>query len=363
MTIDNKGKLALKTKCLPFIMAMLLVAVLAACGGNGADDYADSNGYDNDNGSATADATPSPTPAATPQATPEPTPEPEPEEIPFLWLVTAPHGQTMYVFGTTHIGLAEWFPLPQGLMDAFRRSDFIATEMPFHEVPHWTLPEGAEYVDINDHITPEQAEDFRLAALANLANYESYLNELMGLALDDVYDHDFEALIGIITMLASNKSGASGWYGMEIFFTREASSRSIPVLIIEDIDANMLAVLNASPQLQIAGFEAILNTSISELAAFERGQLEAWRSGDDQALLAALEAQFYRNTGGDADLIQETRDIGLTYRDPQMADRASEWMAEGKKVFFMVGAGHLVGEGNVLEILAERGYQIERIRQ
>jgi len=64
----------------------------------------------------------------------------------------------------------------------------------------------------------------------------------------------------------------------------------------------------------------------------------------------------------DDDLVAEWRYVMLTSRDRQMANRASEYMAEGKKVFFTVGAAHLIGEDNVIDLLVQRGYEAVRIR-
>ena len=51
----------------------------------------------------------------------------------------------------------------------------------------------------------------------------------------------------------------------------------------------------------------------------------------------------------------------LDERNLGMRDRAVEWMQAGDKVFFAVGAGHLVGEAGLVTLLREAGYTVEQL--
>lgn len=44
-----------------------------------------------------------------------------------------------------------------------------------------------------------------------------------------------------------------------------------------------------------------------------------------------------------------------------MRDRAVEWMQAGDRVFFAVGAGHLVGDGGLVSLLCAAGYEVEQV--
>ena len=44
-----------------------------------------------------------------------------------------------------------------------------------------------------------------------------------------------------------------------------------------------------------------------------------------------------------------------------MADTAEDYLARGGTGFFVVGAAHIIGEGACAELLAQRGYSVERI--
>lgn len=46
-----------------------------------------------------------------------------------------------------------------------------------------------------------------------------------------------------------------------------------------------------------------------------------------------------------------------------MADFAEDAIASGQEVFICVGAAHVVGEGAMADLLAERGYNVELITE
>ncbi len=44
-----------------------------------------------------------------------------------------------------------------------------------------------------------------------------------------------------------------------------------------------------------------------------------------------------------------------------MRDKAVEWLKAGDKVFFAVGAAHLIGEDGLVELLRAEGYTVEQL--
>ncbi|MCL2404898.1 MAG: TraB/GumN family protein [Defluviitaleaceae bacterium] len=352
-----------------FVLLLLLATILsqlAACGRNGTTDYSNDNTTSGDLNVSETTPVPEPIPTTTQPPAPISTSQPSREtidEIPFLWLVTAPHGQTMYMFGTIHHGTADFYPLPDELMDAFRRSDYLAMEVPLDFTNRdWTVP-----INLEDYMTEDQRQELRHQAMVIFGEYESYFLEIMDITLDDLYDLDLAMLSGIMSRMAYIKSGALERYGMEHYFfhqvEREAQRglrRRMRILYIEDYVELDESIRNLSVPFMIRALERTFNTGISAQAEEIRMSMEFWRSGDEQGLLYLLNLEL--DNLNDDDLAAEWRHVFLTTRDRQMADRASEYMAEGKKVFFMVGAGHLIGEDNVIDLLVQRGYEAIRIR-
>ena len=47
-------------------------------------------------------------------------------------------------------------------------------------------------------------------------------------------------------------------------------------------------------------------------------------------------------------------------RNLKMAAKVEEFLKTNKKIFVVVGVGHLILEDNVLEILSKKGYSIQK---
>ena len=150
------------------------------------------------------------------------------------------------------------------------------------------------------------------------------------------------------------------YIAVDNYFIREANRTRMPILSIEcDLEQNR-GFAGLSMPLQILMLEDALDMrdSPSEdalTADYLLAQLELWRKGNEQALL-----EFIRPAIEDP-RFAELWDFMGPRRRYVMANRASYFMAQGKNVFFVVGAAHLISEVNVIDLLVQRGYTAERM--
>jgi uncharacterized protein YbaP (TraB family) len=54
--------------------------------------------------------------------------------------------------------------------------------------------------------------------------------------------------------------------------------------------------------------------------------------------------------------------ILITDRNSNWAGEIEKMMAGDKDYFIAVGAGHLIGAGSVVDLLATKGYKVERVQ-
>ncbi len=66
-------------------------------------------------------------------------------------------------------------------------------------------------------------------------------------------------------------------------------------------------------------------------------------------------------TEAQREMLEDYNDKMLTQRNLGMRDKAVQWLEAGDKVFFAVGAAHLVDEGGLVELLRAGGYTVEQI--
>jgi len=275
--------------------------------------------------------------------------------VPFMWLVTSPAGQTMYMFGSIHYATPDLYPLPPVVMDAFARSDYLATEIWEPDPAAFNIFVFADGRTFTDFVS----EDLHVRMMNAMRQYRDYLPLSIEYEFIDFMGifHPFMWMT-ILQSMAVEVSSLYSEYGLEEVFWDKATARNMPIIAIEDVFELNAMMANMSPALYEVLLESALD--ITTVAYGFDFLYSIWRSGDYDMMLDIMSASF--EAFEDETLLAEWETVMLTVRDIQMADRASEFMADGKKVFFVVGAAHLIGEGSVIDLLAQRGYQVERIK-
>ena len=83
--------------------------------------------------------------------------------------------------------------------------------------------------------------------------------------------------------------------------------------------------------------------------------VDAWAAGD----VSALDQIFH---DGMRETDQEVYDVLILNRNVNWADQIETLMSGSGSAVIVVGAGHLVGENGVPNMLTERGYSVERVQ-
>ncbi|MDR1705721.1 MAG: TraB/GumN family protein [Clostridiales bacterium] len=286
-------------------------------------------------------------------------------DAPALWRVTSPEGQVMYLFGTIHMATDDLYPLPGYITGAFDDSGYLAVEA---NVLGATDPSGIADMDMSalmytdgrsavDDIgeelfgrTMEALAEFTGLSNAELAAFGMFKPFMLAIQLE-----------GLLLMETGMQMNA----GVDMYFLQEAVDRDMEILETESVTMQLDMLGGFSIPLQIAYLEMTLEaldemeTSQEELSVEDYALYTAWRQGD----LAALEELIAEGTMpfDDAELNEEYYDALITYRNIGMADKAEEYMADGKTVFFTAGAAHMAGDGGIADLLTERGYDVERM--
>ena len=302
--------------------------------------------------------------------TPAPTPAPTESDadggdpyalgVPLLWRATSPAGQSIYLFGSIHVGNEEMYPLPDFIMDAFHRSDFLAVEINpnlLDDEIAMTLALMSMYLDgrtIADDIGDELFEiGMELFERLNAPNIE-----IMPLMKPFFWWNT-------LSYLAAEEAGLSGDLGIDMHFIELAEEIGMEILEVESAMEQFEMLAGFSMPLQVA----LLASSIlyfDESAAGVTNLLEMWRQGDVQGILQ-LTAEEETGLYGEylelmEELMEEYWTAMMTERDIRMTQVARNYMAQGKNVFFMVGLLHFIVEDGIIDLLRQEGYEVVRIR-
>ncbi len=295
---------------------------------------------------------------------------------PALWEVSDPaSGSRLWLFGTIH-RLADsslWRasfvervfqstrtdraipPLPwvtPAVQKALATSRTIVLETTFIENDTWVgdalgmLPD--ERRPLRELLAAERYE--RLAAAGRA----------YGIAEQHLDDASPLAALFLFTFIASTPD-AETQIGVEYWLERYARRRHLALVGLESIAERIGALRSTMAGLEVQRqCEILLHYVADALSdpAAERGALREllalWQTGD----IATLDSDLHRF----AEAHPEIHQALIIARNHLWLERLAALIVSGRREFVAVGVGHLVGPGNLLDLLAERGFTVHRVQ-
>jgi len=280
------------------------------------------------------------------------------ETTPAMWKVTDEKtGNSIYMMGTMHMVTGYTYPLPDYIMNAYEECDGIAVEYDVNSVmsdfeqmqDFYAKLIYTDGTTVKDHLSEETYEKAKRFMTDNM-----FYNQMM-----DVYCVGFwEVEIETAAMMKMKNLNEQG---IDSMFLSLAQRDGKEIVNVESLDIQTAAMTSASDEL----VDYIINELIDgceDVSEYTQGfakQYDLWASGD----IDALDESDVQN-----DIPEELEDDYAAYlevmlydRNEGMAEKADEYLKEGKKYFLMVGASHFAGEKGVDDLLEEKGYTVERV--
>ncbi len=278
---------------------------------------------------------------------------------PPLWKVTdSKSGNSMYLLGTIHVLPSEVSDYPADLMDIYNSCDSIAVEYDVTALQNdvnaqMEYVNGMVYSDgtsAKDHLSEEtynKAKDYFTSIGANTKMLDKYKT-----------GYWINQLTTVMLLRLENVELS----GTDVYFITKAQADGKDVISIEELSMQTDALTAYSDEYADYAISDMLN-DMDDIKGFaeEYSELfEKWANGDGEIPL-----------DDDVDLEELPKDllddheaymkVMLDDRNKYMADKASEYLKEGKNCLFMVGAGHYSGENGVDNLLEKMGYTVEKI--
>ncbi len=265
-----------------------------------------------------------------------------------LWTVTSDGGEMIYLGGSVHVLRESDYPLPPEFEAAYADADRLLLELDMSGVGDPELqklmvekgsyPPGESLTDeLSERVYGRLAEYARQRGipLASLNRMRPWLLTLM------------------LTMMEMEAQGFSADSGLDLQLGRRAMADGKPIAglesPLEQIEA-LAALDDGLGDVLVEDFlrqMRVLGETLDDLIA-------AWRDGDVERLdefvtieMQAASPQVYER------LIVE--------RNRRWLPAIEQALESGEKVLVVVGLAHLVGENNVRDLLASRGYRIEKL--
>ena len=281
------------------------------------------------------------------------------EFSPMIWKITGEKGNTLYLFGTIHMGDERNEKVLETLKDELDSCDALAVEF--------------------DTVAFNEAVENDPASIADLAKYMMYtdgttIHDHMDL---DLYDkcveylksnNNYNALydyyiIGLwetlLQQTAIGKSPYSFDNAMDTKLMNYCKGKNKEILEVESAEFQFKMEAGFSDELSNLLIEDFFDEEATYVDSLTE-MYEAWLSGDEDKI-ASSENDENSISENEKKLAEDYRKVMLTDRNIGMADKAEEYLDSGKSVFFAVGAAHMVDSDGVVQLMKDRGYTVERI--
>lgn len=267
-----------------------------------------------------------------------------------VWQIKEAKGSgenTLYIAGTLHLLRAEDFPLPEEFEDAYKKAenlvfeaDLSAFEDPDVQTKMYQMVTWDDGSVLADHVKPE-----------TLKRFDALLNSYgIPMLMVENYKPGFAAIT--VALLEMQKLGV-GEEGVDAFYHNKARQDGLAIDALETVEQQISFIANMG----IENPDEFLNYSMDDMEGL--GELldnmtQAWRAGDMSALAAHMTEQM-------RDLYPEVYRALLTERNLAWLPKIEAMMQDPDVEMILVGAGHLAGEGSVLDLLEKAGYLVEQL--
>jgi uncharacterized protein YbaP (TraB family) len=279
-----------------------------------------------------------------------------------FWLVVAPasatdrgalfkvtgSGHTMYLFGTMHVGLPEFYPLEARIAQAVAAAPTLALEVDPALAPevvgkamldHGMAAAGAR---MPAPLAARLARALGKAGIdpASVAPYKPWLVAV------------------ILTIQEVTAQGYSPALAVDAHLSGLARAGNIKVISLESAELQMAMFdrLSDADQLRFLD-QSIAMIETGKARADIREIVDAWRAADRKAL-DALAEKLERDT---TFFGRFTQQVLLAERNPGMAEKLLQLLAQENNTVAAIGVLHLLGKNSVPALMRARGVTVERV--
>ncbi len=251
----------------------------------------------------------------------------------------------VYLLGSVHVLPAGALPLPESVEAAYRSASVLAFELDID-----AAQAGAVGM-------MQAAVDEETLADALDADQQATVDAALGaLGLPAGAFNQFEPWFVGMTygLLALQHSGlAVEASGVDAHYFARAKADDKERVAFETLELQTAAFDDLPTESQVAFLMESVAVSPDSSAALFSDMLDAWSAGDDDTLSVLLNDGFSHPEMFEALLV--TRNRAWV---PQIESLLAR---DGEDALVVVGAGHLVGESSVVEMLRAAGYTVERL--
>ena len=288
-----------------------------------------------------------PAPLATPAAATVPAAESNTSKS-FIWEVRSA-SNTVYLFGTIHVGKRSFYPLPDAVENALEKSASLVVEADI------TKTENEENLRPLIAFRPPLSLESQVSAPL----YQRLQQQLLRLKLPADGLRELKPYIagGFIAIAEFTRLGYDRNFGVDAYLIAAAQREKKPVLELESQLGQLRMFDSMSAPLQ----EAFLDNALTAIEAGKTpeqvtGMVNAWQSGD-----AKLMQEVTSDVNQGMRQSAEIEELLVYSRHPEMLKKIEGFLADQQPYFVAIGSLHLVGPRGLVELLRAKGYTVRQL--
>ncbi len=264
---------------------------------------------------------------------------------PDLWQVEQ-NGNASYLFGSIHLGSNDMYPLSDAIYKAYSNTEHLMVEIDLKpEDEAKMLPLIQKYafnptVPLEKRLSPE-----------GLALYQQACQK-QSLPCQQFSTYQAWFLSMQLSLMSMQKLGYKNELGIDKHFLTKAHQSKKNVISLESAQSQFKLLGSFDQQQQ----ESMLLQSLQATKEDFVQLFDAWKAGDDDAMLTMFQADF-EQSGAKAmyTALFDDRNINMT-------KQISNNIKANKSLFVVVGAGHIIGENGIVELLRKEGFKLVQIQ-
>lgn len=269
---------------------------------------------------------------------------------PGFWRATS-ESASVYLFGSMHFGHPTFFPLPEHIDLAFERAQVLAVEVNIDSIsPAQATQAIAKY----GQLPPEKSLEQVLSEAVYKKLSEHSRQSGIPLSAFSRFQPWFVALQLVEAEIRQTELRQD--LGIDLYFIQRAADRQR----IDELET-LESQLSLFGGLALEQQERFLEQTLDDLGqsdVYLEQMASAWRRGDVSRLEALLIEPFaLQEDPHSANFFHKV----FTERNYAMTDAVKAYLDGSETVFFVVGAGHLVGDKGIIRLLQTKGIQVERL--
>ncbi len=277
---------------------------------------------------------------------------------PLMWHVTSESGGELYLLGSIHLGLEDTCLFDDAVYDAFDACDALAVECDILAIEGdmaLSIKALRQMVYKDGTSIRAHVDDATYEAARSILEEAGYYNRFMDYYNPVMWQQTIDQILAERTVYRMEN-------GVDRYFLSEAKRLGKDVLEIEDYMETYatLAALSEKTQAFLLG-QSVAEATVATYDEAVAHLHSLWKEGD----LGDIEEYLSGDTDGytpeELECMEEYDRAVVSDRNTIMTDKADEYLRSGRRVFYVVGLAHMVGEDGIVKSLAAKGYDVRAV--